>query len=344
MTYKISEKIELNKIKSKEEYKIKYAISENNINKYYALIVNNQDKNPILYDINNDYYINKYDWHVNGGGYANNKIVGYMHSLISHYNKIKDYDNENLSVDHINRIKFDNRVKNLRMATQGQQNSNRDTRSDKKPPCEELIALGINELPKYVRWDNTEKKFIIEKHPQLVKEVTQEIRKKPIMSGTKSSKLTIIQKYQDIIARLEELDELNNDYNDEELNNKSKENKREYYEICKCIQVYEGNISENVLSDNNDSDKDIIESNRNTAPGRKTQSKLPEKCGVKIEDIPKYCWYIVATDKRGDKFVINNHPKLIEQGVKSWSTPESKKKTTLEKFNILMEKYTQLSE
>jgi hypothetical protein len=342
MVFSVSAKIEINKIKGANEYKIKYIISEDgNDNKYVALIVNKDLEYPIVYDNICDEIILKYNWYIHHMGYAFNATANYMHICIAKNNKISDYDNEKLSVDHISREKLDNRIKNLRMATRGQQNSNRDTRSDKKPPSQELVEAGITELPKYIRWDKSEKKFVIDKHPHLVNEVTQGIRKRPEMSGTKSYKLTIIQKYQDILARLEEFD---NEYlNNSELNTMRIQNKKEYDEICKCIKIYEG-IEIEEKSDSETSNKSVpIISKRNTAAGRKTVSKLPEDCGVKVEDIPKYCYYKAATEKRGDKFIIDKHPKLVEQGKNQWGTTESSKKTTLEKFNMLMEKYTELS-
>lgn len=340
MMYKVSSKIQINKIKNDSEYKYKYIISENGIDKYCGLIVNKNYDQIIIYDLNLDDTISEYNWCINNIlGYAINTKISYMHTLIVKTYKIPDYDKNNLSIDHINCIKLDNRVKNLRMASKGQQNSNRATRSDKKPPCEELVQIGITELPKYVRWDNSEKKFIIEKHPKLMQEVAEKIRSKAIMSGTKSSTLSIIQKYQDIISRIKELDEK---YINPELiafNKIKEQNKSEYDEICNSIKEYE-NI-ELKEKENNPISITII-SKRNTLPGRKMPSKLPENCGVKLEDLPKYCSYIPEGEKRGDKFVIGDHPKLIESGKKRWYTTDSKAVTTLQKFNNLMEKYKEL--
>lgn len=340
MVLSIVAKLDINKIKGSDEYKFKYIISEDGINTYIALIVNKNLQQPILYDYICDNLLLKHNWYIHHMGYAFNISANYMHRLIALNEKIPNYDNENLTVDHINRIKLDNRIKNLRMASQSEQNSNRDSRSDKKPPCDELIEAGVLSLPKYVRWDKSEKKFVIDKHPYLVNEVKQNNRKNPEMSGTKSIKLTIIQKYQDILARLEEM---NIKYSgDPELDAKRIQYKKEYEDICKCIQIYEGNDNTvNLESDN--AALDPIISKRNTAPGKKSVSKLIEDCGVKAEDIPKYCYYVAASEKRADKFVIDKHPKLIELGTRQWATTGSAKKTTLEKFNMMIEKYKELS-
>jgi hypothetical protein len=71
-------------------------------------------------------------------------------------------------------------------------------------------------------------------------------------------------------------------------------------------------------------------------------SSLPLNCGVTPDMIPKYCYYKPAKDKRGDKFIIERHPKLTEKGVRQWATTESKTKTTKEKFDLLIEKYKKL--
>jgi hypothetical protein len=216
------------------------------------------------------------------------------------------------------------------LATQSEQNSNRHTRADKKPPCEEIQALGITELPKHVRWDKTEKKFIIEKHPVLLDEVQHGIRKKACMSGSKSVTLTILQKYQDILARLDDLNaQLPHDPAASEFQALKATNKREYERICADLLE---------LPDNHFVHKapppPAIEHVRRTAKGRKTVVNLPEGCGITPEDIPQYCWYRAAKGNRGDAFIIDNHP----CGIQYWSTSGSSKLSTQAKFLELIDK------
>ena len=305
---------------------LKYTIS----NTYHVLIINNSK--PIVYDY--DINIEDKGWYIMQVGYVCHSAFGCMHRHIAQLSNLTGFEDASLSVDHINREKNDNRVKNLRMATQSEQNSNRDTRSDKKPPCDELIKIGIIELPKYVRLDNSEKKFIIEKHPQLLHEVQEEKRKKAVMSGSKSAKLSITQKYQDILARLEELDKLFR--SDMEFENLRILLKKEYDGICECIQIYEGHvkIEEDKIS------TIPIEAIRNTAPGQKSVSKLPEGCGVRIEEVPKYCIYVAKKEKTSDHFLISKyHPKLKGS---TWSTTSLPSYSTLDKFNIMKEKLVEL--
>lgn len=264
-------------------------------------------------------------WIVNGSGYAWTKGIGYMHHNIAETMGIYDPDK---TIDHINCIKLDNRKKNLRSATQSEQNSNRPSRSDKIPPCQELQDAGVTELPKFVRWDKSEQKFIIEKHPVLVNEVNQGIRKKATISGSKSVKLSVLEKYKDILARLDELDpNMDTDKNLQEL---KKQNSQEYYDIVKAIKEYDGVHIETAITSVVDESPTEIEKKRHTAKGRKTVSKLPEDCGVKQEDIPKYCYYTPKTEKRGDKFTFT-------AGEKSWSTTSKASISTREKFEMLLE-------
>lgn len=66
-------------------------------------------------------------------------------------------------------------------------------------------------------------------------------------------------------------------------------------------------------------------------------TNLPENLGINHEDIPKYCYYISATEKRGDGFCCDkNHP-IHKDTKKDWSTTRSKKISTKEKFDKLME-------
>ena len=70
---------------------------------------------------------------------------------------------------------------------------------------------------------------------------------------------------------------------------------------------------------------------------------LPDDCGITIDQIPKYCYFRPESDKRGCKFVIDRHPKLVEQGIRQWATGESKKISILDKFKTLTDKLDELN-
>jgi hypothetical protein len=67
---------------------------------------------------------------------------------------------------------------------------------------------------------------------------------------------------------------------------------------------------------------------------RRTINNLPKECNIKKNDIPKYCYYRPPYRNRGDYFICENHP---NQEAKIWQTTTSKKFTTDEKFDKLLD-------
>jgi len=123
------------------------------------------------------------------------KEVGEINSISLHQYVLKYCAGKpcpkDLSVDHINRVKIDNRVSNLRYATQSLQNVNRErVCAIRQEPLDELKAIGIDSYPKYTRYDNSQQRFIIDKHPSLPIE-------KNYVSGTRSG--GIVNRYHDLV-------------------------------------------------------------------------------------------------------------------------------------------------
>jgi hypothetical protein len=98
-------------------------------------------------------------------------------------------EQDNYTVHHINMIKTDNRRENLRWASPSSQIAERGDRSDKSAPPQELIDFGITKLPRHVRYDKFENKFVCDKNK---------------MSGTKSSKADMKSKLKDILLKMME--------------------------------------------------------------------------------------------------------------------------------------------
>lgn len=312
--YHIHASQELKKVKGTDVRKFKFVVYKDGQPSFCVLHHDGQQE-PIIYDYDKDEDL-KNNWYVCGhSGYAYNAKKT-MHSTIW-----GDYDVSLWSIDHINRIKTDNRLANLRLANQSTQNSNRATRSDKLPPPQDLIDIGIDQLPRYVRWDNTEKKFIIEKHPALVKRVQEGLAKKPVMSCTKSLKLSVIEKYQDAMARYQQLgtsdEQLTFDVLRQQLT-------FEYTLIKKCIMDYKtgGNMYIAVVEQEQETPPQVLEAKRATAPNKKSVIVIPDEYAISHTDLPSYCFYKKADEKRSDGFEIAGHPGFDKEGKKkegSWN-------------------------
>lgn len=323
-----NEKIYLSRNKpSVNKYHVRY-------NEHTYVILNWHGlENPIVFDALYDKELSQYNWWLTTSGYACTTDYLMHRKIAIELANIDGCTSQDLSVDHINEIKVDNRIANLRMATQGEQNHNRKSRCDKEPPAQELVEKGVQELPRYVRWCKHELKFVIEKHPTLINEVALGIRKKACMSGTKSAKFSVTEKYEDILARLEML---NKQHNNDVFLQKKKQLYKEYFKIISCIRTTEAYDDKCIDLENSGN---TIQSDKKRAHNRKTEVTLPNDCGVTIDMIPKYCYYKKADKKRGDAFIIERHPKLIKR---YWSTTRSKNVSTYDKYVAMSLKLKEL--
>eukprot|EP00798_Chlamydomonas_sp_ICE-L_P002944 gene2944-biopygen14878 len=103
--------------------------------------------------------------------------AGHIHAMI--------LDAGGLTVDHINRIPLDNRIKNLRVANMSVQNSNRMPSAEIDPP-EELKPY-FDEMPVFLRWDRNYLRFVSDKYN---------------INGTRSEKVSIVNKFRDAAVKL----------------------------------------------------------------------------------------------------------------------------------------------
>lgn len=153
---------------------------------YGVFLAKKEDKMiPVIIDAD-DFVLQKNKVYIQPNGYA------YMHLTTDHQQTLHSLIFGNMvgqTIDHINWIKTDNRKSNLRHVSMSIQNENRTIRRDKICPFEEIKKLGIDNYPRGIRWDNSENKFVID------------YLDGTIISGTKSTKVSLINKFRDILEK-----------------------------------------------------------------------------------------------------------------------------------------------
>ena len=326
-------------------------------NKQYIVgcIKYNDNKILFVFDGNRTDVLDK-KWHFRSdGGYIanafrhtdNKRKELYLHNFVM--DKLTfNGKGQHHTIDHINRIPTDNRVENLRLLSQSHQNINQ-SRRERKVELPTDCGFTSKHLPKNIYYvksrGNHGDRFNIEiKCPGI-----EDINWFSTSSKTESLKVKLQQSIYKLLDLKEKIPELGNII--ETIDNVQERNNliKSYNEIIKLSnfdkEIIENNLQELELELN---PFEITEQEKKRAFELFSSSlsivtsKLNPDCVIKQEMIPKYCYYIPESDKRGDKFVIERHPAFEKQKIRSWATTGSKKITTEEKFNLLMEKYNEL--
>lgn len=347
--------------------KFYYVCKDIENNRQYTIIKLNKHTSTV-FDHQHTDKVAALSWHVDANGYIAHSVRNYtysfmkkhgiklsephtlyLHVYIYKYILGNNIDNTTHSIDHLNWNKFDNRDINLRAATKSEQNSNRATRCDKKEPPEELMNFGIHKLPKHVRYDESQQRFIIEKHPYLNQLVVNGDIKKPIKNGTRKG--TLFQQLYDITKIYVTFDEQckQEEHTVEEENREDDQiypqrannfntlqaiqlafNKTQMNEKCPSYMNVSVPFDEESSSSAFLQKLDKIAAEHGFTEVKKT--KLPEGCGVTPDMIPKYCYFTPETTKRGCCFKIDRHPKMKKR---QWSTTSNRDKTIMQKFEDL---------
>jgi hypothetical protein len=319
---------------------------------------NDEDKLFIIDDLKKEEFISR-KWHYrNDGDYISSSqmLDGERKELYLH-NFVMDKLTFNgkgqiHTIDHINRIGRDNRKENLRELSQTQQNYNQSKR-------ERIIELptgcGINpnDIPTNISYRKSDgihgDRFLID-----IKLPAERIRDQ----STSSKNIDLKTKLEEAKLKLKKIREDHPEIVeiDDMIDNVKQRNdlRKSFNDILQLSGFPQEIINKNlaVLEEENEQpiDQPIDQQAKDLAKQlvnegfKSVTSNLPLNCGVTPEMIPKYCYYKPASDKRGDKFIIERHPTLTKNGTRQWATTEAKSKTTREKFDLMLEKMNELNE
>jgi hypothetical protein len=281
----------------------------------------------IIYDRIHDDILVRYNWcYMKHTGYA--YAHGENHNTCMH-SLIMNQTPEGKTVDHINFIKTFNVNDNLRFATQGEQNINRENRKDKAPPPQQLIDIGVTTLPRHIRYDHGEKKFVIERtHP--ASKVTSFN-----CSGSKSANVSIFYKYYEILKRLKGLDKIIQTPEQLAFIQLQKQLYKDYCDITFLVTGEPVTKIINYETIEYDEILSVLEQHLTENERLYERRGLPENDF--IEDLPKYCCYTKAKGNRGDQFYISrHHPKLKAINQTDLKTSGSKAVTKKEKYDHIL--------
>ena len=315
----------------------------NGLNKENTLFVFDYEETNFI--IKNKWYLSKKNKYIYTS-FINDGVVKYLYQHIYVMDGLVfDQDNA-LSIDHINQIGRDNRLENLRKLTQSHQNINR-RKLKRKVELPEGCGINPQDIPTNIYYRKPEglhgERFYID----------IKFSEFPFTWYSTSSKSIDLQtKLQHAILRLKQFKKENPQYSNllDDLTDVDNRNdlRKSFNEIIKLSGFPQEVIEQNLVPVEHE--KEVIEDQE--AQDLATQlieqgyknvtSSLPLNCGITPDMIPKYCYYKPAKDKRGDKFIIERHPKLTEKGIRQWATTESKTKTIKEKFDLLMDKLNDL--
>lgn len=317
------------KVRGSDHIKYKYVVEHSSGLK--RCVLQWQDNPCIVYDYEQDEQLSKYNWYINQCGYVgctSHYRTILLHDMVMNLNGVT-VNHPSESVDHIDQIKCHNVSANLRVAVMSEQNVNRQARSDKLPPPQELVDAGITFLPRYVRYDKSEHKFIIEKvHPGCAKD------KKFNLSGTKSTNVSMIYKYYTILKKLHHLYSLVHTDDTDSMLAKKRSLCEEYSAISQLIT---GSTVSIRYEDVKDYDLQAIESLLTPAEKEYDRRGLPADSNIDVTMLPQYCCYTKATDKRGDSFYVSRHHPNLQAYKKDVKTTSSKNVSLEQKYASLIE-------
>lgn len=310
-------------------------------------VIDKEDLQKVL-DVDHSWY------EVNGYVGYSEMIKGkpfqyYLHNLIMD-KPIGGGKGQKYTIDHTTRNTHDNRKDNLRLVTQTSQNENQKRR---KRRCVLPDGCGIKpeDLPKCVCYykplGNHGEYFSIELKKEGVRKMWKST--KSVKVSLKDKLIEIKKKLLDISAAFPELIDGKNileNYSDQQIKLMKEFNAIIKESDYKCVdnnlkKIPKKEILKVNIDEASDETKKYLKST-NTAvkTGRKHLNSLPNNCGITDDMIPKYCYYLRETDKRGDAFGISKSNPL--SGGKEWITSRNRNISLKKKFIQLRNKLKEL--
>jgi hypothetical protein len=302
-----------------------YALINYKDKKY--IVAETTDKIPFIFNFEDLEKINNrtiYKLVNNYFGFTYDSITKYLHHIIKPFTDI--------SIDHINQIKQDNRRENLRYANQSIQNQNQSKRK-RVVNLPENCGINPKNIPTFIWYIKDDSK-----HGD---RWMVEIKDKYVWKTTSTKDLSTKCKFELAKKHLRNLVFIKPElFSDRCINGKlvgkAQQLKKEFIEILKLARYdYKEDIN------NEDCLKEDIEGlNENEINILRQDNDYKHKNrpeNLDISNIPKYCYYVKATASKGDAFCCTKlHPKQKESR-KDWTTTKSKKVSIEDKYKQLME-------
>ena len=293
-------------------------------------------------------------WKINDSGFVvsthmidDQEIEISLHEVVmALHNKENGLKKKNNNILHLNKLGVDNRKENLIYDTLDKETGKNLKKKKRIIEFPKESGINADDIPSFMWYlkpnDSHDERFIIE---------IGDIKWKT----TSSSKLSLRYKLEEGKKFLRELKEAKPEIFEEtsmngEFNLEGKKLLKSFFTIAKesgfknIRKLTTDNLTDYYLKENLKGltafEKEILKTSTfyGLKRSKELYNRLPKDSGIKFSDLPKHCFYVPENEKRGDYFKIEGHPSMDY----IWKTSHSKKLTTKDKYNELMDYYDTL--
>lgn len=300
------------------------------LNDVIYVVAFDKKRKPFVFDFDRLQTLPNVRFHVNTYGYvifSNESSKELLHIYLS-----TDPSIDGESIDHINRIPSDNRKSNLRVANRHIQRKNQVRNRSSTTDC----PLDLSSIPSYIWYvkanGNHGDRFCVEIGDYVWK-------------TTSSKQFGVKYKLEEAKKHLRHLIQNNSELFCDtpfhgELSEQAKQLKEEYIEILsRAGEQYDDKdpiqYLEEDLTGLTEQEVRLLHCSGETN-NQRPRCSLPENCGFKSENIPKYCYYVPATESKGDAFCVSRHHPKHKDTNKDWTTTKKRNITTKQKFDMML--------